>query len=53
MPSALRWVDWRVFHDHVLAQHPKTDWGFTDEELDDLINYDIKYRIGRDNGGDD
>ncbi len=37
----------------VLAQHPKTDLGFTDEELDDLINYDIKYRMGRDSGGDD
>ncbi|MGL5083912.1 MAG: hypothetical protein ACRC8A_20705 [Microcoleaceae cyanobacterium] len=34
--------------DHVLAQHPKTLWGFTAEELDDLINYDIKYRMGRD-----
>jgi hypothetical protein len=33
----------------VLAHH----YGFTAEELDDLINYDIKYRIGRDNGGDD
>jgi hypothetical protein len=38
--------------DRVFAQHPKTDWGFTDEELDDLINYDIKYRMGRDSGGD-
>ncbi len=37
----------------VLAQHLKTHWGFTDEELDDLINYDIKYRMGRDAGGDD
>jgi uncharacterized tellurite resistance protein B-like protein len=35
--------------DRVLAQH----YGFTDEELDDLINYGIKYRMGRDNGGDD
>jgi hypothetical protein len=33
----------------VLSQH----YGFTDEELDDLINYDIKYRMGRDSGGDD
>jgi hypothetical protein len=39
--------------DRVLAHHPKTDWGFIDEELDDLINYDIKYRMGRDSGGDD
>jgi hypothetical protein len=30
--------------DRVLAHH----CGFTDEELDDLINYDIKYRMGRD-----
>jgi hypothetical protein len=35
--------------DRVLAQH----YGFTAEELDFIINYDIKYRMGRDNGGDD
>jgi hypothetical protein len=35
--------------DRVLAQ----PYGFTDEELDDLINYDIKYRMGRDSGGDE
>jgi hypothetical protein len=35
--------------DRVLAHH----YGFTDEELDFIINYDIKYRMGRDNGGDD
>lgn len=29
--------------DRVLAKH----YGFTDEELD-FINYDIKYRMGRD-----
>ena len=29
--------------DYVLAQH----YGFTDEELDFIINYDIKYRMGR------
>ena len=29
--------------DRVLAQH----FGFTDEELDFIINYDIKYRMGR------
>jgi len=29
--------------DSVLAEH----YGFTDEELDFIINYDIKYRIGR------
>jgi hypothetical protein len=32
--------------DCVLAQH----YGFTDEELDFIINYDIKYRMGRDAG---
>jgi Eco57I restriction-modification methylase len=31
--------------DRVIAQH----YGFTDEELDFIINYDIKYRMGRDN----
>lgn len=29
--------------DEVLAKH----YGFTDEELDFIINYDIKYRLGR------
>ena len=33
--------------DRVLAKH----YGFTDEELDFIINYDIKYRMGR--GGDE
>ncbi len=28
--------------DRVLARH----YGFTDEELDYIINYDIKYRLG-------
>jgi hypothetical protein len=32
--------------DRVLAKHN----GFTDEELDFIINYDIKYRMGRDSG---
>ncbi|MEW6233874.1 MAG: DNA methyltransferase [Candidatus Omnitrophota bacterium] len=32
--------------DRVLAQH----YGFTDEELDFIINYDIKYRMGREGG---
>jgi len=32
--------------DRVLAQH----YGFTPEELDFIINYDIKYRMGRDTG---
>ncbi len=35
--------------DRVLAQH----YGFTDEELDFIINYDIKYRMGRDSGEED
>jgi hypothetical protein len=30
--------------DRELAKH----YGFTDEELDFIINYDIKYRMGRD-----
>ena len=34
--------------DRVLAGH----YGFTDEELDFIINYDIKYRMGRESGGD-
>jgi hypothetical protein len=29
--------------DKVLATH----YGFTEEELDFIINYDIKYRLGR------
>ncbi len=32
--------------DRILAQH----YGFTSEELDFIINYDIKYRMGRDSG---
>ena len=37
--------------DRALATH----YGFTDEELDFIINYDIKYRMGRDagDGGDE
>ncbi len=35
--------------DRVLTQH----YGFTDEELDFIINHDIKYRMGKDDGGDD
>jgi hypothetical protein len=30
--------------DCLLARH----YGFTEEELDFIINYDIKYRMGRD-----
>lgn len=35
--------------DTVLAKH----YGFTDEELDFIINYDIKYRMGKELEGDD
>jgi hypothetical protein len=35
--------------DRVLASH----YGFTDEELDFIINYDIKYRMGREAGEDE
>lgn len=35
--------------DHFLAKH----YGFTDEELDFIINYDIKYRMGRDGGSEE
>jgi len=35
--------------DRVLAAR----YGFTEEELDFIINYDIKYRMGRDEGLDD
>ena len=35
--------------DHALAQH----YGFTDEELDYIINYDIKYRMGKESQEDD
>lgn len=35
--------------DRFLAEH----YGFTAEELDFIINYDIKYRMGRDSGEDD
>jgi len=34
--------------DKVLAKH----YGFTEEELDFIINYDTKYRMGRDTGED-
>ncbi len=35
--------------DRVLAKH----YGFTDEELDFIINYDIKYRMGQESGEGD
>lgn len=34
--------------DRLLAEH----YGFTAEELDFIINYDIKYRMGQDSGED-
>jgi hypothetical protein len=34
--------------DTLLAEH----YGFTEEELDFIINYDIKYRMGLGGGGD-
>lgn len=34
--------------DTVLARH----YGFTAEELDFIVNYDIKYRLGRDSESD-
>jgi len=34
--------------DRALAKH----YGFAEEELDFIINYDIKYRMGKDNEGD-
>lgn len=35
--------------DRVLAQH----YGFTDDELDFILNYDIKYCLGLDGGQED
>jgi len=35
--------------DRLLARH----YGFTDEELDFIVNYDIKYRMGRDTDGEE
>jgi hypothetical protein len=35
--------------DTVLAGH----YGFTAEELDFILNYDIKYRLGRSAGGEE
>jgi len=36
-------------HFYALAGH----YGFTPEELDFIINYDIKYRLGRDTESED
>ena len=38
-----------MHHDCVLAQH----YEFTNEELDFIINYDIKYCMSRDLEGDE
>jgi hypothetical protein len=35
--------------DRILAKH----YGFTDEELDFIVNYDIKYRMGQKNEDED
>jgi hypothetical protein len=35
--------------DKALAEH----YGFTDEELDFIINYDIKYRMGKELEGEE
>ncbi|NLX24466.1 MAG: hypothetical protein GXY61_00680 [Lentisphaerae bacterium] len=53
----------RVVYDEFYPKHSKsiidqidemlaTHYGFTDEELDFIINYDIKYRMGRNGGGE-
>ena len=39
---------WLIKIDKVLAKH----YGFTEEELDFIINYDIKYRMGTELEGD-
>ena len=39
----------RLLDAMLVAEH----YGFTDEELDLIINYDIKYRMGRDVETDD
>ena len=58
--KATGWIEYDEFYpreskpiideiDTVLADH----YGFTTEELDFIINYDIKYRLGQDAEGDD
>jgi len=57
---ATGWIEYDEFYprsskfiideiDRVLAKH----YGFTDEELDFIINYDIKYRMGQDEADDE
>ncbi len=36
-------LGWEMINAKVLAEH----YGFTEEELDFIINYDIKYRMGK------
>ena len=38
--------------DNIDAVLPK-QYGFTDEELDFILNYDIKYRMGQDAAGEE
>lgn len=51
--SGTGWIEYDEFYsrlskpiinriDQVLAEH----YGYTDEELDFIINYDVKYRMG-------
>ena len=58
--KATGWIEYDEFYpreskvvadeiDTVLARH----YGFTAEELDFIINYDIKYRLGRDTEGEE
>ena len=58
--KATGWIEYDEFYpreskpildeiDTVLAGH----YGFTAEELDFILNYDIKYRLGRDSGDED
>jgi hypothetical protein len=53
----------KVVYDEYYPRHSKTiideidralgeHFGFTDEELDFIINYDIKYRLGQEADGD-
>ena len=56
--KATGWIEYDEFYpreskpiideiDRVLAEH----YGFTDEELDFIINYDFKYRMGAEAAG--
>ena len=39
----------RMLSNGTQARH----YGFTEEEMDSIVNYDIKYRMGRDAGGEE